>query len=515
MRPHLVLAVACASLPSVAFADAPKIQSHTCPNGLTVFVVENHAVPLVTVEIAAKNGSMTEPPELNGLSHLYEHMFFKANAVIPSQEAYMARMHELGMSFNGTTNTERVNYFFTTTSDHLADAMVFMRDAITSPLFDQKELERERVVVTGEMDRNEASPFYHFQKAVDALVWYRYPTRKDPLGSRKTVLTATSEKMHTIQRLYYVPNNSALVVTGDVSAEAIFKSADELYVGWKKAEDPFKKHPLVTHPPLATSEVVVVDQPVKTFTGVFEWHGPSTIDKELDMTYAADALGTALAEPSSRFQKALVDSGACISANLGWYTQRNVGPVSVGFSATPANIDRCVKAVQAELKKLGEPGYVTQEELTLAAHTLEIDRIKSREKPSELAHTITFWWASASIDYYLGYVDHLKKVTPADATRFVSTYITQKPFVFGALVSPEMRRHGATAEHLAEITGTKVAKSSVKGALEVPAAAKKTDAPKGAEGKKAEGKKADAPKAEAKPKAGPPPAQPQKKGGAK
>ena len=71
-----------------------EIQKHKCKNGLEVLVVENRAVPLITVEIAARNGSMTEPPEYNGLSHLYEHMFFKANAVIPNQEAYLARMRE-------------------------------------------------------------------------------------------------------------------------------------------------------------------------------------------------------------------------------------------------------------------------------------------------------------------------------------------------------------------------------------------------------------------------------------
>src|SRR5438270_1415392 len=132
-------------------AAPPAVQIHTLQNGLDVVVVESHALPLVTVEVAVRNGSMTEPPEYNGLSHLYEHMFFKANKVIPSQEAYLARLRELGMVWNGTTSTERVNYFFTTTSDHLADSMVFMRDAILSPLFEEKELERERVVVTGEI----------------------------------------------------------------------------------------------------------------------------------------------------------------------------------------------------------------------------------------------------------------------------------------------------------------------------------------------------------------------------
>src|SRR4029077_10363345 len=145
-------------LPAVALAEPPAVESRTLANGLDVLVVEEHSLPLVTIEIAAKNGAMTEPPEYNGLSHLYEHMFFKANAVIPSQEAYLARTRELGIQYNGQTEEERVNYFFTTTTDHLKDAMVFMRDAVVSPLFDPKELERERKVVTGEMDRFESNP---------------------------------------------------------------------------------------------------------------------------------------------------------------------------------------------------------------------------------------------------------------------------------------------------------------------------------------------------------------------
>ena len=51
----------------------------TLPNGLEVIVLPDPSVPLVTVELAVRNGSFTEPPELHGLSHLYEHMFFKPN----------------------------------------------------------------------------------------------------------------------------------------------------------------------------------------------------------------------------------------------------------------------------------------------------------------------------------------------------------------------------------------------------------------------------------------------------
>ncbi|MFO0754923.1 MAG: pitrilysin family protein [Byssovorax sp.] len=439
-----------AAAPALA---APPIVSHTCPNGLTVLVVEDHALPLFTVEIAAKNGSMTEPPEYNGLSHLYEHMFFKANKAIPSQEAYLARIRELGIQFNGTTNTERVNYYFTTTSDHFGDAMVFMRDAIVTPIFDEKELTRERVVVTGEMDRNEASPYYHFGKAIDAKVWWKYPTYKDPLGLRKTVLEATAKKMRTIQERYYVPNNSVLVLTGDVKAADVFAQADKLYAGWQKAEDPFKKHPLVTHPPIKKSEVVVVEQPVQSFSGNITFHGPSTVGKSVDLTYAADLLSIAIGEPSSKFQKDLVDSGACVEASMSWYTQMNTGPISVRFEAAPDKIDACVKAIFAELPKMKEPSYLSDAELKNAAHRIEVDQAAERERPSAYAHSITFWWTSAGLDYYNNYVDNVKKATQADIARYLDTFVLGKTFVFGALVSPEMTKAGFDQNHFEALAG--------------------------------------------------------------
>jgi zinc protease len=422
----------------LAHAAPPPVQQHRLSNGLEILVVESHALPLVTIEIAAKNGSMTEPPNYNGLSHLYEHMFFKANRVIPNQEAYLERMRELGMQFNGSTGTERVNYYFTTTSDHLRDSMVFMRDAIVSPLFDPKELEQEKQVVVGEIDRNESSPYYHFQHEVSKHVWYKYPSRKDPLGNRKTVLAATREQLKTIQKRYYIPNNSVLAVTGDVRAADIFQQADTLYQEWKPGPDPFKLFPLAQHPPLKKKEVVLVQQPVETVSLDIVWHGPSTVGDGVELTYAADLLSSALAEPSSPFEKVLVDSGACVRASFSWASQRNVGPINLVLEATPEKVDPCVTAALNELPKMKASDYFADEDLRNAAHRLEVDQALERERPSELSHVLTYWWCSADLNYYLAYVDNVKKATRADIARFLDTYVLNKPFVFGAMVSPRM-----------------------------------------------------------------------------
>src|SRR5260370_33039705 len=98
--------------------------------------------------------------------------------------------------------------------------MNFMRDATRYPLFDEREFERERQVVIGEIDRNESEPTYYLNKEMTDRLFYKYPSRKNALGNRQTVSSATTEMMRLIQCRYYVPNNSALAIHGDVRADA-------------------------------------------------------------------------------------------------------------------------------------------------------------------------------------------------------------------------------------------------------------------------------------------------------
>jgi len=441
-----------ALLALLAFAQ-PPYQQKVLENGLTVLVIEDHALPLVTVEIGVRNGSMTESPEFNGLSHLYEHMFFKGNQVIPNQEAYLARTRELGMVFNGSTETERVNYWFTTTSDRLEPSLELMRDSIELPLFDPAELSREEKVVVGEIDRDQSDPGYYFHKALDDRLW-KYPSYKDPLGNRQTVLSATPEKMRLIQHRYYVPNNSVLVVAGDVDSAGVFADAQRLLGGWARAPDPFLAHPVVIEPPLAKSSVVVVEQPVQTVSLAFEWEGPSTRGDDVSPTYAADLLTAMIEQPASRFQRDLVESGACVRADLEWYTQAYVGPITYGLEAAPGQVERCLEAARAELPVLAQPGTFSDQEMKDGLTRVEMERALEQETPSEFSHILTFWWSSTGLPYYLGYPAHIHAVTRPQIADYLQRYVLGKPYVFGAMLSPEeAKREGLDQAHFEKLLG--------------------------------------------------------------
>ena len=412
-----------------------ELLNKVLPNGLEVIVVQDHSIPLVTIEMGVKNGSYTEPPELNGLSHLYEHMFFKANRAIANAEDYLKTIGQIGIAYNGSTREEVVNYYFTTTSPNLRTAMQFMRDSVRYPLFDDREFERERQVVIGEIDRNESNPFYYLNREIYERLFYKYPSRKAPLGNRQTVSTATTAMMRLIQGRYYVPNNSALVVTGDVKPEEIFQMAQDLFGDWPRREkDPFVEFPLVEHPPLTKSEGAVIKQPVQNVIIQIGWHGPS-IGKDNAATYAADVFSFILRQPNSRFQRNLVDSGLVQGVDLSYYTQRNVGPILVTAVTSPDKAKAAVVAIHNEIAHFNDKDYFTDEQLESARALLEADDLYSREKLSEYAHTLTFWWASTGIDYFRGYLPTLRRTSRADISRYITTYIQGQPHVSLALIS--------------------------------------------------------------------------------
>ena len=432
-----------ASQTAIATATArlaeAKLVNRVLANGLEVIVLEDHSIPLVTIELAVKNGSYTEPPELNGLSHLYEHMFFKANRAVANQEEYLKTIGQLGIAYNGQTREEVVNYYFTTTSPNLRTAMNFMRDSARYPLFDEREFDRERQVVIGEIDRNESNPFFYLNKEMNERLFFKYPSRKMPLGNRQTISSATPAMMRLIQSRYYVPNNSSLVVTGDVNPEEVFKLAEEFYGDWSRADNPFEKFPLVEHPPLPQSEGTVIKQPVQNVVMMIGWHGPS-IGKDNPGTYAADVFSFILTQPNSRFQRALVDTGLVNGVSIGYLTQRNVGPIQIIAQTTPDKARAAMRAIYKEVAHFNDKDYFTDEQLDSAKALLEADDLYSREKLSEYAHTLSFWWASTGLEYFRGYLTNLRRTTRVDISRYITSYIQGKPHVGLALISDEMQQ---------------------------------------------------------------------------
>lgn len=409
-------------------------------NGLEMLVIEDPSVPLVTIELAVHNGAYTETPEYDGLSHLYEHMFFKANKEIPSQEKFLERVTELGISFNGTTSDERVNYFITLSNTKLREGLEFMNNAIRYPLFLEEEMKKENPVVDGEFQRAESNPVFFLMNDVNRAMWGENYSRKNTIGDHDIILTATPEKMREIQKRYYYPNNTIIVVAGAVEAETVFIMVEKIFGDWQPSDfDIFEKYPIPEFKPLKESErVVTVNENAQVPIMIIQQFGPKSME-DVEATYAADVFNTILNLPSSRFQQNLVETGLAYQVGASYQTLKHVGPSTIFMVPNPQKMKEAIAALEQEIALWDSDDYFTDEQMKAAKNQLMIQDVYSRESTSSFVHSITFWWASATIDYYLGYIDNLKKVTREDMKNYVKNYIKGKPNVTGILVSPAMK----------------------------------------------------------------------------
>jgi len=440
-RVMLLVASAIIAMPVAAQGTLQPnaVQRRVLANGLEVIVVPSAGVPLATIELVVRNGAFTQTPEYAGLAHLFEHMFFKANHTYPKPDEFMDRAADLGALFNATTREELVSYYLTVVSDSVEGGLRFLDAALRGAQFRDDELAREKEVVLGEYDRAESSPWFRLDETIGRQLWGDFWSRKNTIGDRDVIRNVTPEQMRTIRDLYYVPNNSALIISGDIQAPAMFALAERVLGEWPRGEDPFARAPVPPVRPLQESRGIIVEEAVNAVTVQIQWHGPRARADEA-ATFAADVYSDVLNLPSSRFQQRLVESGLWQGVGVNYYTLNNVGPITISGQTTPERLRDALAALDAELAATVEPGYFATEELEAVKAHRAVTTAFGAERASENSHTIAFWWSVISLEYYLRYVDAMAAQTPADLQRYARTYILGKPRITGVMLPQGARR---------------------------------------------------------------------------
>ena len=120
-----------------------------------------------------------------------------------------------------------------------------MNAAIRFPIYRTEDMQKERPVVDGEFQRNESNPFFQLWIECQKKLWGDQFTRKNPIGDHNIINTATPEKMMIIKDKYYFPNNSILVICGDIKHDAAFALAGKIFGDW--ANSGFDPHGKISY----------------------------------------------------------------------------------------------------------------------------------------------------------------------------------------------------------------------------------------------------------------------------
>jgi zinc protease len=429
----LALLTACltAVATPVAAQQAPSsslVRDTTLANGLTVYVIENHAVPLVTAELVVRGGAMTQDASTEGIPGLYVH----TNNV--GRRLLLRDLIPISGAFAANTNFESVSQSITVPSGKTRDGLSLLAQDVLNPSFDDAGVQGGLIAVAGEFQRQASNPEVQLQRAVDQHLWSTAWPRKDNLGTPPALTAANAGSLEAFYHRYWVPGNAGVIVSGDVTAAEAFDAARRAFGGWRAGPDPFATNPVAPPPALDAPQAVLLTGPGPDVSILIKWQGPS-VGQTPDLTYAADVFTTIVNDPSSRIQRDLTASGLFQTLSISYLTLRHTGPITLTARTTPDALPRALAALKRELAGFARPDAFDANTLAAARQSRRVGQVLEMEGEAIAAFQYASWWGGAGPDYYRGYADHIKAVTADDVHAFVTTYL-RRPYVIG-MVGPD------------------------------------------------------------------------------
>lgn len=402
-------------------------ERYVLPNGLTLVVHEDHSDPIVHVDVTYHVGSAREEIGKSGFAHFFEHMMFQGSDHV-ADEQHFKIITEAGGSLNGSTNTDRTNYFETVPSNQLekmlwleADRMGFLLDAVT-----QQKFEVQRATVKNERGQRYDNVPYGLvnETAAKNLYPYGHPYSWLTIGYIEDLNRVDVNDLKNFFLRWYGPNNAVLTVGGDVNTKEVVKLAEK-YFG------PIPKGPEVS--PVKVPAVVLnqdryismMDNYAKLPMLRVTYPTVPAYDKdEAALDCLADIIGQG---KNSLFYKNFVKTQKAVNASAGDYTTELAGEFRMSITPYPtqklSDMYALVNETLAEFEKRG----VTDEDIEKFKNSREADIINGLEsvsgKVSELAAFYTF---TGDPNYIGKEMKRYSSVTKEDVMRVYNKYIKGK-----------------------------------------------------------------------------------------
>ncbi|MBI4545414.1 MAG: insulinase family protein [Gemmatimonadetes bacterium] len=393
-RPLALAALALAVLAprASAQATAPPLAFDTfsLANGLRFIVHEDHSTPIVAVDVWYDVGSANEVAGRSGFAHLFEHMLFQETENLAAGE-FKELIRAAGGTYNGTTNTDRTNYFETVPSNRLNLALWLEAERMARLRVTAENFAREREVVKEERRlRVDNQPYGITILTHDTLSADWPPYKHSVIGTMEDLDAAKPEDVLAFYRQFYVPNNATVVVAGDVTVPQVRELAEQYFGAIPRGLDPEPLPPMPPTPRTAgerrlTLEDKLANLPLYLAGYSIPPHGHRD-------TYTLELLASlfALGQSSRLYQRMVKEEKAALDVFAG--LDSRFGPGRFLFGILPNQgvpIERIEQLVNEEIEKLKSRG-ITERELRKAKNQLRARVIMGRQnvmaKAEELHH---------------------------------------------------------------------------------------------------------------------------------
>ena len=398
------------------------IEEFKLSNGLRVVLSPDRAIPVVSIAVYYDVGSRNEKEGRTGFAHLFEHMMFQGSENVP-KAAHFQYIFNAGGTMNGTTSTERTNYFETLPSNYLPLALWLESDRMRSLKVTQENLDNQRHAVQEEKRlRYDNQPYVSAFLRMNELIFSNPANAHSTIGSMEDLDAATIDDIKEFFRIYYAPNNAVLTVVGDFDNDEA-RALAEKYFG----DIPAQPIP----PPVDVSEPAAVAIREETFHDplapapafVLGWKIPK---RRTPVFYALSLAGTLLFEgDSSRLYQKLVKGDESVVSIEGGVDERR-GPSALYIFALPKpdeDVSRIREQIFDEIKRIATDGP-TEAEMEKLRNSLCNDAVRGRQSTMYRAQRLAEF-ALYDSDAHLidSELDHYLAITADDIKNAMANYV--------------------------------------------------------------------------------------------
>lgn len=418
-----------------------KYEKFVLDNGLTLIVHEDHKAPIVAVNIWYHVGSKNEKEGKTGFAHLFEHLMFNGSENL--QGEYFEIMEKIGATdLNGTTNTDRTNYFQNVPTSALdialwmeSDRMGHLLGAVTQEILDE-----QRGVVQNEKRQGEDQPYGKVWELITKSTYPKgHPYSWTVIGSMEDLNAASLEDVHEWFKTYYGPSNAVIVLAGDIDPQTALEKVKK-YFGDIPPGPPIAKHQAWV-PKMTGSHRQILQDRVPQARIFKVWNIPQWGTKEAAML---DLFSDVLASgKTSRLYKRLVYDEQ-VATNVSSYVDDSEisGQFYIDVTAKPGqDLSKIEKAIDEELTALLKTGP-TDKELQrvktqyFARFIRGIERIGGFGGKSDiLASNMTY---GGSPDYYKTTLKNVESATIKEITETANKWLSDGVFILEVHPFPQL-----------------------------------------------------------------------------
>ncbi len=397
-------------------------------NGLTAVLQPHDAADVAAVQLWVRAGARDEGPAEAGLSHFIEHLLFKGT---PSRGPGVIdeTISGLGGEMNAATSQDWTYFHVVLPAERLDTALEVLADAAQHAAFDPVEVERERHVVLEEIRRAEDTPSAALWRVLARRHYGPHAYGRPVLGSADAIAGAPREAIVDYCRRFYVPNNATVVVSGSVPVTRALDAVRAAFGDW--APQPVPARPRRPPEPLEAPRRVEETRALhQTYLGL-AWSGAIPPDADV---YALDLMTTVLGQGrASRLVQSVRERLGLVSGiGASFYLQHDAGMIAVTARTSTARYAEIEAAVLLEVERLGDE-VVTEEEFARAMTAVEAEHAFSRETAEGAAYSLGTADAVWSLEFELGYVDAVRRVTREAMRQAARRYLRPDRFTGAAI----------------------------------------------------------------------------------